>query len=219
MRLLLVEDTEDVAEAIVASFQRRGDAIDSVGTVEDARDTLAVNDYDVVILDINLPDGPGTEVLRDLRRQRRATPVLMLTARMAVQDRVDALDIGADDYLVKPFDLAELSARIGSVSRRYAGQPNPRIAFGPFEVDLVGRAIRGPQGAVDLSQREWAIFEALLRSPGVVLTKSRLEDQLYTFDAEVESNTIEVYISRLRRKLGRDSIETLRGLGYRLGRP
>ena len=130
MRLLLVEDTEDVAEAIVASFMHRGDAIDRVDTVEAACDTLAVNDYEVVILDINLPDGEGTEVLRQLRRQRKPTPVLMLTARMAVEDRVAALDIGADDYLVKPFDLRELQARVRALGRRAGPDRSGIIEFG-----------------------------------------------------------------------------------------
>ena len=121
MRVLLVEDTADVADAIAASFVRRGDAIDCVDTVQAAEDTLAVNDYEVIILDINLPDGQGTEVLRTLRRQRKPTPVLMLTARMAVEERVAALDIGADDYLVKPFDLRELQARVRALGRRGPG--------------------------------------------------------------------------------------------------
>lgn len=219
MRILLVEDDRGLGGALRDQIEAEGHTLDWVELLADARACVETVAYDLILLDLALPDGRGLDFLHGLRAEGRRTPLIILTARDRVTERIEGLNAGADDYLVKPFDLAELSARIGSVSRRYAGQPNPRIAFGPFEVDLVGRAIRGPQGAVDLSQREWAIFEALLRSPGVVLTKSRLEDQLYTFDAEVESNTIEVYISRLRRKLGRDSIETLRGLGYRLGRP
>ena len=139
MRLLLVEDTADVAEAIAASFARRGDAVDCVGTVDDAIGMLDVNDYEVVVLDINLPDGEGTEVLKSLRRQRRPTPVLMLTARLAVEERVAALDIGADDYLTKPFDLRELHARVRALARRSGPDRGGIIEFGRLVVDPAGR--------------------------------------------------------------------------------
>jgi two-component system response regulator TctD len=138
VRLLLVEDTEDMADAIVASFVQRGDAIDCVDSVEAASDTLAVSDYEVVILDINLPDGQGTEVLRALRRQRKPTPVLMLTARMAVEDRVGALDLGADDYLVKPFDLRELQGRVRALGRRTGMDRSGVIEFGGLVLDPPG---------------------------------------------------------------------------------
>ena len=219
MRVLLIEDDDVLGAAVRDQIASDGHSVDWVRRLDAADHAIAGVPYDLVLLDLMLPDGRGIPFLRRLRARGTAIPVMILTALDQVSDRIEGLNAGADDYLVKPFDLAELSARIGSVSRRYAGQPNPRIPFGPFEIDLVGRAIRGPQGAVDLSQREWTIFEALLRSPGVVLTKSRLEDQLYTFDAEVESNTIEVHVSRLRKKLGAAVIETERGLGYRLGAP
>ncbi|MER2508423.1 response regulator transcription factor [Amaricoccus sp.] len=219
MRILLVEDDRGLGAALRDQIMAEGHIVDWVEILADARACVETVAYDLVLLDLVLPDGSGIDFLRHLRAEDRSVPLIILTARDRITDRIGGLNAGADDYLVKPFDLAELSARIGSVSRRYARNPNPRIAFGPFVVDLVARSIAGPAGPVDLSQREWVIFETLLRSPRAIVTRSRLEDRLYSFDAEVESNTIEVYVSRLRRKLGRDSVETVRGLGYRLGRP
>ena len=134
-------------------------------------------------------------------------------------DRIEGLNAGADDYLVKPFDLSELTARIGSVARRYTGNPNPIITHGPLEVDLTMRSIRLNGKPVSLTAREWALFEAFLGRPGQLLSKMQLEEKLYAFGAEVESNTIEVHVSHLRKKLGSKIIETERGLGYRLGKP
>lgn len=223
MRLLLVEDTEDVAEAIVASFQRRGDAIDCVGSVSTARDALAVNDYDVVILDINLPDGCGTEILRDLRRsraaRRRATPVLMLTARMAVEDRVDALDTGADDYLVKPFDLRELQARVRALGRRAGPDRSGVIEFGRLSVDPAGQVAACDGAPIALTRREYSLLEALMANRTRIMPKERLFERMFSMDEEeVGLNAIETYVARLRRKLEGSGvvIRTLRGLGYQL---
>ena len=221
MRLLLVEDTEDVAEAIVASFQRRGDAIDCVETVEDAHETLAVNDYDVVILDINLPDGLGTEVLRELRRKRRPTPVLMLTARMAVEDRVAALDIGADDYLVKPFDLRELQARVRALGRRAGPDRSGIIEFGRLALDPAGQMAACDGVPLSLTRREFSLLEALMANRTRIMPKERLFDRMFSIDEEeVGLNAIETYVARLRRKLEGSgvAIRTLRGLGYQLVR-
>jgi DNA-binding response OmpR family regulator len=221
VRLLLVEDTEDVAEAIVASFQRRGDAIDSVGTVADAEDALAVNDYDVVILDINLPDGEGTEVLRRLRQQRRPTPVLMLTARMAVEDRVAALDIGADDYLVKPFDLRELQARVRALGRRAGPDRSGIVEFGSLALDPAGRVATSGGEPLQLTRREFSLLEALMANRSRIMPKERLFDRMFSMDEEeIGLNAIETYVARLRRKLEGSGvgIRTLRGLGYQLVR-
>jgi two-component system response regulator TctD len=221
VRLLLVEDTEDVAEAIVASFQRRGDAIDCVDTVEGARDTLAVNDYDVVIIDINLPDGHGTDVLRDLRRQRRSTPVLMLTARMAVEDRVSALDIGADDYLVKPFDLRELQARVRALGRRVGQDRSGVIEFGRLSIDPAGQVAACDGEPLSLTRREFSLLEALMANRTRIMPKERLFDRMFSMDQEeIGLNAIETYVARLRRKLEGSgvAIRTLRGLGYQLVR-
>ena len=136
-----------------------------------------------------------------------------------MSDRIEGLNAGADDYLVKPFDLAELSARIGSVARRYTGNPNPIITHGMLDIDLAARSIHCAGKLVALTAREWALFEAFLARPGQLLSKAQLEDKLYAFGAEIESNTIEVHVSRLRKKLGAGIIETERGMGYRLGAP
>lgn len=218
MRILLVEDDPGLGRAVHDQTLAEGHCADHVATLADARACLDNVAYDLILLDLMLPDGNGLAFLRALRGRGMVTPVIILTARDRITERIEGLNAGADDYLVKPFDLDELSARIGAVARRYAGNPNPLIRLGALEIDLAARAIFAPQGRIDLSQREWAIFEALLQRPGSIITKPQLEDRLYSFDSEVESNTIEVYVSRLRKKLGRDSIETLRGLGYRLGR-
>jgi two-component system response regulator TctD len=219
MRLLLVEDTQDVAEAIVASFARRGDAIDHAATAAAARDALAVQDYDVVILDINLPDGDGTEILRRMRGARDATPVLMLTARIAVDDRVSALDGGADDYLVKPFDLRELEARVRALARRKTAERDGVITFGDLSFDPSGLTVMLDGASLALSQREFSLLEALLANRGRVMPKERIFERMFSFgEQEVGLNAIEIYVSRLRRKLegSRVSIRTLRGLGYQI---
>lgn len=221
MRLLLVEDTEDVADAIVASFRQRGDAIDCVDSVEAAGDTLAVNDYEVVILDINLPDGEGTAVLQMLRRQRKTTPVLMLTARMAVEDRVGALDLGADDYLVKPFDLRELQARVRALGRRVGADRGGVIEFGGLALDPAGRVATSGGAPLELTRREFSLLEALLANRSRIMPKERLFDRMFTMgEDEVGLNAIETYVARLRRKLEGSGvgIRTLRGLGYQLVR-
>jgi two-component system OmpR family response regulator len=166
-----------------------------------------------------VPDGRGLAFLKALRGRGDVTPVIILTALDQVSDRIEGLNAGADDYLVKPFDLAELSARIGSVARRYAGNPNPIVVHGDLEIDLAARSVRRAGRPVPLTAREWALFEAFLSRPGQLLSKAQLEQKLYAFDADVESNAIEVHVSRLRKKLGAGIIETERGLGYRLGAP
>ncbi|MGI6247646.1 MAG: response regulator [Pseudochelatococcus sp.] len=218
MRILLVEDDHGIGDAVHAQIASDGHTPDRVATLADARACADTVVYDLILLDLMLPDGAGLGFLRALRRQGSAVPVIILTARDRITERIEGLNAGADDYLVKPFDLAELSARIGAVARRYAGNPNPLVELGHLAIDLAARRITGPEGEIALSQREWAVFETLLQRPGNIVPKSVLEERLYSFDAEVESNTIEVYVSRLRRKLGRGSVETLRGLGYRLGR-
>lgn len=218
MRILLIEDDAGLGSAVRDWIAADGHVPDWARDLGEAGDFLATVSYDLVLLDMMLPDGHGLQLLRDLRRDRLAVPVIILTAMDRITDRIDGLNAGADDYLVKPFDLSELTARIGAVARRYAGDPNPLVAVAGFQIDLAGRSVRGEDGSVDLGQREWIILETLLQARGSIVSKSRLEDRLYSFDAEVESNTIEVYVSRLRKKLGRNSVETLRGLGYRIAR-
>jgi two-component system OmpR family response regulator len=218
MRLLLIEDDTVLGAAVRDQLAADGHSVDWVQRLDSANDALAGTSFDLVLLDLMLPDGRGLPFLRKLRARGAVTPVIILTALDQISDRIDGLNAGADDYLVKPFDLAELSARIGSVARRYAGNPNPIVTHGALDIDLAARSIHRDGRAVPLTAREWALFEAFLSRPGQLLSKAQLEDKLYAFDSEIESNTIEVHVSRLRKKLGASVIETERGLGYRLGR-
>ncbi|MGE0112067.1 response regulator transcription factor [Aquabacterium sp.] len=217
MRILLIEDDAVLGAAVRDQIAGDGHSVDWVQRLDAADTAIAGVPYDLVLLDLMLPDGRGLPFLRRLRVRGEATPVIILTALDQVSDRIEGLNAGADDYLVKPFDLAELSARIGSVARRYSGNPNPLITHGPLQIDLTARSIHRDGHPVQLTAREWALLEALLSRRGQLLSKAQLEDKLYAFDAEVESNTIEVHVSRLRKKLGADLIVTERGLGYRLG--
>ncbi|MBE0508943.1 MAG: response regulator [Marinospirillum sp.] len=216
MRLLLVEDTKGLGEAIRDQLQDEGYAVDWVERLSAAGDCLRSTPYELLLLDLMLPDGSGLDFLQQLRKAGNTLPVIILTARDQISDRIAGLNVGADDYLVKPFDLDEMLARVAAVARRYSGNPNPLLQLGDLQVDLTARRVLKAGQPVELSAREWAVFEAFLQHPGQLLTRSRLEDALYAFGAEIESNTIEVYISRLRKKLGKNSIETQRGLGYRM---
>jgi DNA-binding response OmpR family regulator len=219
MRLLLVEDTLDVAEAIVASFSRRGDAVDHARSVGEAEDMIAIQEYDVAILDIGLPDGSGRDVLRTLRTAGRRTLVLMLTAQSGVDDRVSALDGGADDYLVKPFDLRELQARVRAIARRTRETRTGLIEFGDIVFDPAGCALSIHGFPVPLTRREFSLLEIMLANRGRVVSKERIFDRMFAFnEEEVGLNAVEIYVARLRRKLEGSSvsIRTLRGLGYQL---
>lgn len=217
MRILLIEDDAVLGAAVRDQIAGDGHSVDWVQRLQAADLAVGSVSYDLVLLDLMLPDGRGLTLLRRLRTRGDATPVIILTALDQVSDRIEGLNAGADDYLVKPFDLDELSARIGSVARRYAGNPNPLIQHGPLQIDRVGRRIWCDGQPVTLTAREWVLFEAFLARPGQLLSRAQLEEKLYAFDTEVESNTIEVHISRLRKKLGAAVIQTERGLGYRLG--
>ncbi|WP_212525470.1 response regulator transcription factor [Actibacterium sp. MT2.3-13A] len=217
MRILLIEDDTVLGAAVRDQLAADGHSADWVTRLDAAGDAMAAASYDLVLLDLMLPDGRGIPFLRALRAKGDVTPVIILTALDQVSDRIEGLNAGADDYMVKPFDLAELSARIGSVARRYAGNPNPIVTIGALEIDLGARSVRRDGRPVPLTAREWVLFEAFVQRPGQLLSKAQLEEHLYSFDTEIESNTIEVHVSRLRKKLGRSIIETERGLGYRLG--
>jgi two-component system, OmpR family, response regulator len=217
VRILLVEDDEVLGGAVRDQVLADGHSVDWATRIGDARDLARVAPYELVLLDMLLPDGRGLDFLRGLRAAGDVTPVIVLTALDRISDRIDGLNAGADDYLVKPFDLDELSARVRSVSRRYHGNPNPLVTVGALSVDLAARSVRRAGRDIGLTAREWALFEAFVQRPGALLSKAQLEDRLYSFDQEVDSNTIEVHVSRLRKKLGSDAIETVRGLGYRLG--
>jgi two-component system response regulator QseB len=214
MRLLLVEDDPMIGEGIRKGLRQDGFAVDWVRDGQAAELALANDVYDLVVLDLGLPRKDGMEVLKGLRRKGSAIPVLVLTARDAVSDRVKGLDSGADDYVVKPFDLDELGARIRTLLRRCAGRADPVIEHGDLIVNGATRQVTLRGRDVVLSARELAVLEALLERPGAVRSRAQLEDRLYGWGDEIESNAVEVYIHALRRKLGADLIRNIRGVGY-----
>jgi len=214
MRVLLVEDDGMIADGLQTALRQSGFAVDWMRDGKSAGIALADTAFDLVLLDLGLPGRAGIDVLRDLRRRGDATPVIILTARDEIQSRVAGLDAGADDYIVKPFDLDELSARMRSVLRRAAGRGDPAIQHGEIRLDPVTRTVERKGTPVSVSAHEFAVLEALLQRPGAVLSRAQLEDRLYGWDGQIGSNAIEVYVHGLRRKLGSDAIRTLRGVGY-----
>lgn len=216
MRILVVEDTTDVGEAISACVARMGHGVDWEKTGEGAEDALAAQHYDLVILDVMLPGKNGFDVLGTLRRMKQSPPVLVLTARSMVEDRVTALDLGADDYLIKPFDFRELEARVRALLRRIGGPQSSLIELGDVVLDQAARAVSVGGQRAELTRREIALLEVLISRPSKVFSKTQLIDQLFGFGEEPAENAIELYIARLRRKLGstRMEIRTLRGIGY-----
>jgi two-component system, OmpR family, response regulator TctD len=219
LRLLLVEDTFDMAEAIMIRLDRSGIACDLAKTLEEARSLLDVQRYDVIVLDLNLPDGLGTNLLKELRQKSDRTPVLVLTAEFSVDDRVSTLNSGADDYLVKPFDHRELEARIQALYRREQGDKAEELAIGDLTFNATARVVRLKEAPVNLTRREFSLLELFIRNRGKVLSKERLFEGIFSFqDTDVSMNALELYVARLRKKLSGSSvvIETQRGLGYKL---
>jgi two-component system, OmpR family, response regulator len=217
MRILLVEDDPALGLAVRDFLAREAYAVDWVERLGAARACLP-GDYACVVLDLGLPDGDGLALLPALRRLAAPPPVLILTARDRLTDRIRGLDAGADDYLVKPFDLPELAARLRALARRRVGQRAPTIEVGNLRIDPATRTVTLDGSVVETSAQEYALLLALVQRPGNVLSRKQLEDTIYPLDQGATSNVIEVYVSRLRRKLGRDAIRTVRGHGYRWGR-
>jgi DNA-binding response OmpR family regulator len=216
MRVLLIEDDHVLGAAIRDHIAGNGHAVDWVRRIDEAELAIAAAPYGLVLLDLNLPDGKGLDFLKRLRAARNDVPVIITTAQDQIAVRIEGLNSGADDYLVKPFDLSEMSARVAAVARRYGGTGMPTITAGNVMIDL-GRKIATVAGeAVALTAREWAVLERLLQRRGAIVNKSEIEDSLYAFGSEIESNAVEVYVSRLRKKLGRDFVRTARGLGYQI---
>jgi two-component system, OmpR family, response regulator len=216
MRLLLVEDDPMVGDAVREGLHQEGYAIDWVRDGKAAETALRAEQYDLVLLDLGLPRRDGLDVLASLRAARNDVPVLIITARDTLPDRVKGLDTGADDYVVKPFDLDELAARVRALLRRAAGRAEPEIRAGALTIKPATREVFVEDRAVALSAREFALLEALAERPGVVLSRSQLETRLYGWGEEIASNAVEVHVHNLRRKLGIDIIRNVRGVGYTL---
>ena len=218
MRLLLIEDDDILGEGLRDFLQVEGHAVDWCRCLADTR-ALRDEPYDALLVDWQLPDGSGLDWLLERRTRGDATPAVMLTARDRLGDRIQGLDSGADDYLVKPFAPEELAARLRAVSRRSAGSATSRRRFGDVEVDLAARTAYLRRQTVELTAREWKVLEALVLRAGRIVPKADLEKLMLGFESEIASNALEVHVSALRRKLGRDLVETVRGLGYRIGAP
>jgi len=214
MRILLVEDDIQLGKATAEGLKTTF-AVDWCQSAEDAEVALATTSYDLVVLDINLPEKSGLELLKELRGSNNKCPVLFLTAYDGLENRIDGLNAGADDYLVKPFDLHELIARIGAVVRRSQGRANPVITLGEIVFDPAAKQVTQNGAVINLSARELAVFEILMNNIAKIVSKEQIEEHVYDWSSgDIESNTIEVHISALRRKLGRDVIKTMRGIGY-----
>lgn len=218
MRVLVVEDQPELLRLLAAALRENGYAVDTAADGEEGLFKAQAWDYDVIVLDVMLPKRDGWTILETVRQSKR-TPILMLTARDTVKDRVRGLDSGADDYLVKPFDLAELLARVRSLIRRATGQPNPVIDLGDIQVDTVAKVVRRNNESAQLTATEYALVELLALHCGKLVSRTMIYEHLFDEDDDSLSNLVEVHISNIRRKLGRDFITTRRGLGYMLELP
>lgn len=218
MRVLIVEDDPMIGGAVERGLRAAGYAVDRLGDGPAAELALATGVYDLALLDLGLPRKDGLDVLRSLRNKGSQVPVLIMTARDAVADRIAGLDGGADDYLVKPFNLDELLARVRAVVRRRAGRTSPDMSCGALTIDPVGRRVVFRGRDVELSAHEFAVLEALMLEPGAVVSRARLEEALYGWGEEIGSNAVEVYLHHLRRKLAPELIRNVRGVGYRVAR-
>ena len=214
MRILLIEDDALLGDAIQAGLRQAGYAVDWMKDGVSADQALATEAYAAAVLDLGLPRMSGLEVLRRLRNRQGTIPVLILTAMDTVDDRIKGLDAGADDYLAKPFDMGELSARVRALIRRASGKPVPTLRIAGVELEPAAHRVRYLDRSIDLPGKEFAVLHALMLNAGRVLSRAQIEEQLYAWGEEVESNAVEVYIHHLRRKLFPDLIETIRGVGY-----
>ena len=216
LRILLVEDDLQLGESLEAALRLEQYAVYWLRSGEPVRATLGATPYDLIILDLGLPGVPGMQVLRQLRADKHDLPVLLLTARNRLDDKVDGLDSGADDYLTKPFEMDELFARLRTLLRRRGENRSQQMEARGITIDPVDKVVSFDNEVLDLTAREYAILEILVRNAGRFVSRARLEEGIYSWGEEVGSNTVEVYISRLRERFGSETIETMRGVGYRI---
>ncbi len=214
MRLLLVEDDPMIGETVLDLLREDGYAVDWVRDGAMAETAALDQDYDLILLDLGLPRKDGLDVLRELRTRKCRSPILIASARDAVQQRIAGLDAGADDYIVKPYDLDELLARIRALIRRAAGRAESVYEHGNVRINTNTKEVTVENEPVTISAREWAVLEALLARPGLILSRAQIEEKLFAWKDEISSNAVEVYIHGLRKKLGADLIQTVRGMGY-----
>jgi DNA-binding response OmpR family regulator len=219
MRVLLIEDDRMIGDSLRKALRQAGYAVDWVRDGRAADSVLSTERFDLVLLDLGLPQRDGLDVLQQMRNRGDRSPVIVVTARDALASRVQGLDAGADDYVVKPFELDELLARMRAVARRHAGRAEAEVEVGGVRLDAATRQVTRGGEPVALSAREYAVLEALMLRPGAILSRAQLEDRLYGWGEELESNAISVYVHQLRRKLGDSFIHTVRGVGYYVGAP
>jgi two-component system OmpR family response regulator/two-component system response regulator QseB len=214
MRLLLVEDDEILGDGLVEGLKMEGYAVDWLTNGKLADEALKLNSYELIVLDLSLPDMEGLDILKALRARKDETPVMVLTAKDTVPDRVEGLDSGADDFVIKPFELDEVCARLRALARRNEGRSVPNIEYKGIVLDPAAHQVTWNTEKVDLSQKEFEILSFLMSNIGRVISRARLEESLYSWDSDVESNTVEVHIHHLRKKLDPSIIRTVRGVGY-----
>ena len=218
MRAIIIEDSEEIAECMEQSLEDMGITSDTFSEGSKFRHATSMVDYDIMVMDLNLPDSDGIDLVKEFRLKHTKTPVLIVSARTSIDDRVEGLNIGADDYLVKPFDLNEFEARIKALLRRSSEERKPTIEFGELMFDQNTRQFKLNNDDIELSPRERAVLEILIRQKGNIISKERIANQVFNFDDEASVSSIEIYIHRLRKKLSKSNIiiTTVRGLGYKL---
>ena len=218
MRLLLVEDNQGIGTGLYSGLSQAGYAVDWVKDGETALSAFRTEEYDAAVLDVGLPRKSGIEVLDELRATGSEVPVLILTARDTINDRIIGLDHGADDYMIKPFDLDELNARLRAITRRHSGRATPLLTHGDITLDPASHTIKKADQIIELTPRAFEILQALMENQGRVMSRTRLEESLYSWKDEIESNAVEVHIHQIRKKLGSNLIRTIRGVGYIMDR-